>query len=265
MPTTNYDLIRYEEIADHVVRVVLDRPEVANALSVALFQELDDALRRIEDDDGVHVWMLTGAPRTDGRPWFSSGADLKMAAHRPTDEMPRTADPADVVDRIDDLLKPSIAVIGGFCSTGALELAMACDLRIAGESARLSDWHLKATGLGIGQWGAAVRLTRLVGLDKAKEILLTGVEISGAEAERIGLVNRSVPDDTLDDEALALATAIATMPPAGVRTTLGFLALQADLSKHEAQRWAKLTPPFMGLRLRPFRDAAARFEQRERD
>ena len=77
---------------------------------------------------------------------------------------------------------PSIAVIGGFCTTGALEVAMACDLRIAADTARISDWHLKTTGLGIGQWGAAVRLTRLVGIDKAKELLLTGVEISGAEA-----------------------------------------------------------------------------------
>jgi enoyl-CoA hydratase/carnithine racemase len=258
---SDYEHLRYEGVAEHVVRVVLDRPEVANALSLDLFAELDDALDRIEQDDTIRVWMLTGAPRPDGRPWFSAGADLKASV----DRAGPAVDPARVVDRVDELLKPSIAVIGGFCTTGALELAMACDLRISGATARISDWHLKATGLGLGQWGAAVRLRRLVGVDKAKELLLTGVEISGDEAARIGLVNRSVPDDQLDTEALELASTIAAMSPSGVRMTLGFLALSEDLSKHEAQRWAALTPSFMGVQLRPFRDAAARFDRRERE
>jgi enoyl-CoA hydratase/carnithine racemase len=173
-------------------------------------------------------------------------------------------DPAQIVDRIDDLLKPSIAAIAGVCTTGALELVMACDLRVAAESARLSDWHLKATGLGIGAWGSAVRLSRLVGVDKAKELLLTGVEVSGVDAARIGLVNRAVPDGRLDDEVLELATAIAAMPAKGVRTTLGFLAMQEDRSKHDALRWADLTPEWMGVQLRPLQDAAARFERRQR-
>lgn len=260
----DYETIRYEQPADHVVRIVLDRPEAANALSPQLFAELDDALDRIEADDDVRVWIITGAPRTDGRPWFSAGADLKAGladASRPD----RLVDPADVVTRIDDLLKPSIAVIGGFCTTGALEVAAACDLRIAADDARLSDWHLKATGLGIGQWGAAVRLSRLVGVDKAKELLLTGVEVSGIEAAAMGLVNRSVPQAELDDAGLDLATTIASLPPRGVRTTLGFLALQQDMDRHEALRWAELAPGFMGLDLRPLRDAAARFEERDRD
>ena len=92
---------------------------------------------------------------------------------------------------------------------------MACDLRIAAESARLSDWHLKRTGLGIGAWGSAARLSRLVGVDKAKELLLLGEEVSGTEAERIGLVNKSVPDDDLMPEALRWAATIAAGPGAG--------------------------------------------------
>ncbi len=262
-PAREYEFIRYEHAAEHVVRVVLDRPEVANALNPGLFKELDDALDLIQRDDDVRVWILTGAPRTDGRPWFSAGADLKVAGGGRAGDAP-PADPVAVVDRIDALLKPSIAVIAGFCTTGALELAMACDLRIAADTARLSDWHLKTTGLGIGQWGAAVRLSRLVGIDKAKELLLTGVEVSGMEAARIGLVNRSVAPDELEAEALQLAVDIAAMPPAGVRTTLGFLALQQDMAKDEALRWAQRTPEFMGLRLRPFGDAAQRFERRDR-
>jgi enoyl-CoA hydratase/carnithine racemase len=252
-----YRSLRYETATDHVVRVVLDRPEVANALSPDVFAELDHAVGRIETDDDVRVWLLAGAPRADGSAWFSAGADLKAPArHGPA------VDPAAVVDRIDALLKPSIAVIGGFCTTGALELAMACDLRIAGATARLSDWHLKVTGLGIGQWGAAVRLSRLVGADKAKELLLTGVEVTGEEAERIGLVTRSVPDDDLEDKAMDMARTIAAMPPRGVRTTLGFLSLQQDMAKDEALSWAGRAPALMGLPLRPFEDTAARFADR---
>jgi enoyl-CoA hydratase/carnithine racemase len=257
---TDYECIQYEMPAEHVARVVLSRPDAANALSLDLLADLADAIERIDRDDDVRVWVLTGAPRSDGRPWFSAGADLKMTPPRTG----RVVDPAQIVDRIDDLLKPSIAAIAGVCTTGALELVMACDLRVAAESARLSDWHLKATGLGIGAWGSAVRLSRLVGVDKAKELLLTGVEVSGVDAARIGLVNRAVPDGRLDDEVLELATTIAAMPAKGVRTTLGFLAMQEDRSKHDALRWADLTPEWMGVQLRPLQDAAARFERRQR-
>jgi enoyl-CoA hydratase/carnithine racemase len=262
----DYTRIRYDSPAEHVARIVIDRPEVANALDQRTFAELDDAVTRIESDDDVRVWLLTGAPRADGRPWFSAGADLAEAQRAPeTSSGGRPVDPAKVVDRIDALLKPSIAMIPGFCTTGALELVMACDLRVAGRSARLSDWHLKATGLGLGQWGAAVRLSRLVGTEKAKELLLTGVEVDGDEALRIGLVNRCVDDADLESRTLAMAADIANMPRKGVRTTLGFLAVQESMSKNEALRWAQLTPDFMGLQLRPFSDAAARFERDRQD
>jgi enoyl-CoA hydratase/carnithine racemase len=260
LPEETGPRLRLERPSEHVAVVVIDAPAVANALSGRFFAELDIALDTIERDDAIRAWLLTGAPRADGRPWFSSGADLREAA-AVGDAGARglAAAPAAVIDRVDDLLKPSIAVIAGVCTTGALELAMACDLRIAAESARLSDWHLKRTGLGIGAWGSAARLSRLVGVDKAKELLLLGEEISGAEAERIGLVNKAVPDDDLMPEALRWAATIADRPRQGVRATLGFLQLSADMSKQEALRWAQLTPGYMGLQLRPFQDAAQRF------
>jgi enoyl-CoA hydratase len=164
-----------------------------------------------------------------------------------------------LVERIDMMVKPSIAAIAGVCTTGALELAMACDLRIAASSARLSDWHLRRTGLGIGAWGVAARLSRLVGLDKAKELLLLGTEVSGDEAARIGLVNASVADDELMPRALAWATAIAALPRRGVQATLGYLQMQEGMSKHEAIRFGAVAPAYMGLQLRPFSDAAQRF------
>ncbi|MCW2545889.1 MAG: short chain enoyl-CoA hydratase [Mycobacterium sp.] len=255
-----YQHIRLERPAEHVARVVLDRPRSANALSSALLVELADAVARIALDDDVRVWLLTGANRADGRPWFSAGVDLKEALAASSS----TLDGGALVDSIDDMLKPSIAVIGGVCTTGALELALACDLRVAARSATLSDWHLKRTGLGIGAWGMAARLSRLVGVDKAKEILLLGEELTGDQAAAIGLVNRVVPDDQLDSEGLRMATIIAALPRRGVRTTLGYLALQSQMSKEEALRWANLTPELMGVKLRPFSDAANRFnDERE--
>jgi enoyl-CoA hydratase/carnithine racemase len=256
-----YEFLRYEQPTDHVVRVVLHRPAAANALSSGLLAELARAVERIEGDDDVRAWILTGSPRPDGRPWFSAGADMKEALSGPV--VQRTS-PAALVDRIDDMLTPSIAAIGGTCTTGALELVLACDLRVAATTAVLSDWHLKRSGLGIGAWGLAARLSRLVGVDKAKELLLLSADVDGTSAAQIGLVNRAVPQEELDVVALEMATTIASRPRRGVRATLGYLQLQADMSKRDAMRWGELTPAFMGLTLRPFEDAAARFyDERE--
>ena len=252
----SYKHLRVERPAAHVARVVLNRPDSANALSAALLDELYDAVADIERDQDVRTWLLAGAPRRDGRPCFSAGVDMKEAQAGPVS---RRTDPAELVDRIDDMLKPSIAVIAGICTTGALELALACDLRLAGHSARISDWHLKRSGLGIGAWGLSARLSRLVGVDRAKELLLLGVELDGQQAARVNLVTRAVADEHLDGGALEMAVTIAALPPRGVRATLGYLQLQAGMSKRDAIRWAELTPSFMGLELRPFEDAAARF------
>lgn len=256
-------VVRLERRTPGVALVVLDRPAAANALSLALFAELSAIVDEIAADDAVRAWVLTGAERTDGRPWFSAGADMKEArSAAPAHDA--TVDPGEIVERIAALAKPSIAAIRGVCTTGALELAMACHLRVAADDARLSDWHLRATGLGIGQWGAAVRLSRLVGMATATELLLTGRAVDGTEAQHIGLVNRAVPDADVVPEALALAEMIAALPRRGVRTTLEFLALQRDMSTHEALRWAQRMPDLVGLELRPFRDAAERFARRER-
>lgn len=256
-----YRHLEYDEVAAHVVRVRLNRPAAANALSGALLAELDDAVARIAEDDEVRVWLLTGSPRPDGRPCFSAGADLKEALDPKAGVYPRAAA---LVTAIEDLPKPSIALIDGVCTTGGLELALACHLRIAADSAQLSDWHLRRTGLGIGQWGMAARLARLVGTDRARELILLGTELDGERAERIGLVNRLVPAGELDAAGLEWATTIAGLPRRGVRTTMEYLALQDGRSRSEALALAERAPSLTGLALRPFRDAAARF-QREKE
>ncbi|OCB27460.1 hypothetical protein A5674_18230 [Mycobacterium malmoense] len=247
---SDFEFIRYESPAPNVVRVVLNRPEIANALNSGLMDELEQATRRIERDPDVHVWMLTGSDRLDGRSCFSAGLDLNVST------LPR----GDVVtDLIDDMLTPSIAVVGGVCTTGALELALACDLRIAAADASFSDLHMPRFGLALGGWGGPARLSRLVGQDKTKEILLLSPTLSGADAQSIGLVNMSVAPERLDEVALSMATHIAGLPFEGVRTVMGYFAVESDLSKRDAVRWSVLAGRFPAFRGRRRADVAAQF------
>jgi enoyl-CoA hydratase len=214
----------------------LNRPTQLNALNGALIDELTQAVRRIKRDPSIHMFLISGAPRPDGRPCFSAGDDLKEAE---AGNLPPGNPGFRLTNLIDDLWKPSIAVIDGVCTTGALEIAMACDLRIAAESAQISDWHLKRLGSGLGGWGASTRLPRLIGLPAAKDMILTGRVIDGLEAFRLGLANRVVPSHRLDAEATEMAAAISAMRPEGVRSTMAHLSRTMDLSKDESLGLAK--------------------------
>ena len=140
---------------------------------------------------------------------------------------------------IDDSLTPWIAVIDGVCTTGALELALACDLRVVADTAQISDWHLARLGSGLGGWGASTRLSRLVGVAQAKDIILTGKVVDGSEAHRIGLAQRVFPSGRLWEEAMSMAAAVAGMNPHGVRMTMAHLSRVEDLSKEESLAFAK--------------------------
>ena len=239
----SYQTLLYNK-RDHIVTITLNRPERLNAFNQTLFEEMYDALGKIEEDADARVWLLTGSPRPDGRPMFSAGLDLKSRAEKgPIPDWLPTA----VMNRIDDLLKPSIAVIDGICTTGALEMALAFDIRLASDRAQFSDWHLKNVGVGIGMWGGGTRLSRLVGPAKAKQLILTGQPIDGKEAHRIGLVNEVYPAAKLMEGALEMAGQIAAMRPEGVKVTLSFLDTNLDMQKHQALRWSKLIGPLTGI------------------
>jgi enoyl-CoA hydratase/carnithine racemase len=220
----------------HLLILRLNRPEQLNALNSAAIELLTAAVKQARGDAGVRCIVITGAPRPDGRPCFSAGVDLKEAAdgHHPP------GDPGGALcNLLDDMSIPSIAVIDGVCTTGAVELALACDLRIVAETAQISEWHLKRLGSGLGGWGLSTRLPRLVGVAQAKDLMLTGKVIDGAEALRIGFAQRLTSSAELWPEAMAAAAAICGMRPEGVRMTMAHLSRVADLSKEESLSFAR--------------------------
>ena len=146
----NSGALLYEKHSDGVAVLTLSRPERLNALSGPLLDDLAACVERLNADPDVRVFLVRGAPRPDGRPCFSAGVDVQAFedGEGVTEEQGFA-----LTNRIDDLLKPSIAVIDGICTTGAAEIALACDFRLVARTAEISDWHLAKLGTGLGSWG----------------------------------------------------------------------------------------------------------------
>src|SRR5262245_11797663 len=198
-----------------VAIVTFNRPQALNALSRAMLDELDRAMTELASDAGVRVVIVTGA----GDRAFMAGADIKeLAAQTPVSGRELALAGQRVFDRIENLGKPVIAAIQGFALGGGGELAMACTLRIAADTAKLGQPEINL-GLIPGYAGSQ-RLGRLVGKGKALEMMLTGAPISAADAERAGLVNRVVPAATLMDDVRALAAQLAGNAPIATRYIL---------------------------------------------
>lgn len=185
---------------DGVATLTFNRPEALNALSPSLFVELRAHIDAIAGaPDVVGCVVLRGAGRS-----FSAGNDIK--AIQAGDRAPSATFQAETLDAIEALPQPVIAQVQGHCYTGALEVVLACDLAVAGESARFADthgrWGMTPT------WGMSQRLPRRIGPLRAKRLMFTGQPITAAEAARIGLVNDCVPDAELDGTVAALAAGI---------------------------------------------------------
>ncbi|WEK44565.1 MAG: enoyl-CoA hydratase [Candidatus Sphingomonas colombiensis] len=194
------------DIADGVATVTLNRPEAMNALSRALRAALHDAMRRLDADDAVRAVVLTGA----GTRAFTAGLDLKELGNTAGALGAANASGADEnpVKAIEACRKPVIGAINGVAITGGFEVALACDILIASENARFADTHARV-GVMPG-WGLSQKLSRLIGISRAKELSLSGNFIDAATAERWGLVNRVVPADALLSTARRLAADIAS-------------------------------------------------------
>jgi enoyl-CoA hydratase/carnithine racemase len=196
-----------------VVIITIDRPEAMNALDPAHNRALSDAFERFGREDSARVAVLTGA----GNAAFSAGADLRKLIPPFRDAVRAGDSPPWVLGGITDkeINKPTIAAVNGHALAGGLELALACDIRIASVNATF--------GLAETKWGlipgagGTQRLPRAVPLGPAMEMILTGEPIDADQALRWGLVNRVLPSDRLLPEAITLASTVAARGPLAVR------------------------------------------------
>ena len=194
------------EKKDGIGIITINRPEVRNALNKEAWEQLDKAFIAFDRDDEVRVVIVTGA----GDKAFVAGADLNALKQRSAVQTFYGENPQFVL-RIENVSKPTIAMINGFCLGGGLEVAMACDMRIASDDAKLGQTELNV-GILPGA-GGTQRLSRLVGVGKAKELIFTGKIISAQDAEKIGLVNKVVAKENLLKETLEMAESIASKSP----------------------------------------------------
>jgi enoyl-CoA hydratase len=195
-----------------VAILTINRPTVLNALNTQTVDELRRAMLELKADATARAIVVTGA----GPKSFVAGADItELAVLSPTAGREHALAGQHVFDVIENLGKPVIAAINGFALGGGCELAMACTLRIAADSARLGQPEI-ALGLMPGYAGTQ-RLPRLVGKGRAMEILLTGAQVGADEALRIGLVHRVVPAADLMTEARTLAAQLAANAPVAMR------------------------------------------------
>ena len=211
MEFKNTQYIRDEEKG--IARIIIDRPEVRNALNQATRMELIEIVSDLKHDNDIRVVIITGA----GDKAFVAGADItEFREATPIIIQERAATTGQqLYNDIEDLPMPVIAMINGFCLGGGNELAMVCDIRIASENAKFGQPEINV-GIIPGA-GATQRLPRLIGWGKAKELIYTGRIIDAAEAERIGLVDKVVPQDKLEDTVNQLAETIASKSPVIVK------------------------------------------------
>ena len=213
--------VRRERAREGIDLITLDRPHRLNAINTEFIEDLRDALRSSSEDPACRVVVLTGAGRA-----FCAGLDLREMVGPPTNGdmglpqalMLRAQKVASLIPMIRAVAKPVIAAVNGAASGGGLALALASDIRLAGESARFNAAFIRI-GVSGCDLGVSWMLPRVLGASKAFEIMLTGRMIDAAEADRIGLVARVVPDEGLLGAALDTADLIASHSPFGVWMT----------------------------------------------
>lgn len=213
------------EKSDGIATIMLNRPDALNAFSKEVIQEVLNALADSENDDSIRVLVLTGA----GEKAFSAGADIKaMTGMNALKARELSLTGEKLCLALENSGKPVIAALNGYALGGGLEVAMACDFRIASENARMGQTEINI-GL-IPGWGGTQRLTRLVGTTKAKELVLTGKMIDAKTAEQLGLVNMVVPADKFREAVRQFALDLASKAPVAIRVAKALINKGADVS-----------------------------------
>lgn len=220
--------------------ITIQRPEVMNCLSFPTLRRFRTLLEELRADLSLRCLLLTGA----GERAFCAGADLKERRSMPLERVPAfVRNIRALMDDVEAMPQPTVAVINGFCFGGGTELALACDLRVAAAHAELG---LTETSLAILPGaGGTQRLPRLVGKSRAKDLILTGRKLGAAEAERIGLVNRAAAPGALHAAARELAAAIAANGPVAVRAAKDAIDRGSELPlaqglEHEARCYERV-------------------------
>jgi enoyl-CoA hydratase/3-hydroxyacyl-CoA dehydrogenase len=233
-----YETIKVERDED-ILWITLNRPHRLNAFNDVMMEELYDALMTAERDPSIKCVVITG----EGDRAFSAGADITaMPKVTPVNGESFSRYGQEVFGFIEKMSKPVIAAINGYALGGGLELALACDFRIAAEHAEFGQPEINL-GL-IPGWGGTQRLARIIGIAKAKELIMLGERIKADEALKIGLVHRVVPYDNLRDEARKLAKKLCELPPIAMRYAK--LAINFG-SQAPLEAGLRIESAFMGL------------------
>jgi len=219
-----FKYIIYEK-SEGIATITLNRPEALNAFNKEVVDEVLQALEDVKKDESVRVLVLTGA----GEKAFSAGADIKaMKGMNSLKARELSLMGEKLCSALENLEKPVIAAINGYALGGGLEVAMACDIRIASEKARMGQTEINI-GL-IPGWGGTQRLTRLIGKTKAKELVFTGKIIDAKTAEQLGLVNMAVPTDKFRETVRQSAAELAAKAPVALKVAKALINKGADMS-----------------------------------
>ncbi len=223
-----YSTLLYD-LRDGIAVITVNRPDKLNALNDTVIGELGVAIDAARDDAAVRAVILTGA----GPKAFVAGADIsELSSQGPFEGKERSLRGQAIFRRFEALRKPVVAAVNGFCLGGGCELAMACHLRIASETAKFGQPEVK---LGIGPgYGGTVRLPRLIGRGRAIQLLLTGEMIDAQEAYRIGLVNRVVPAEHLLAECESFLRTVLAQGPLAVRCVLEAVDAGFEMTSQDA-------------------------------
>lgn len=206
-----FKYIIYEK-NEAIATITLNRPEALNAFSKEVIEEVLQAVEDAKNDESIRVAVLTGA----GEKAFSAGADIKaMKGMNALKARELSLMGEKLCCTLENMEKPVIAAMNGYALGGGLEVAMSCDLRIASENARMGQTEINI-GL-IPGWGGTQRLTRLVGVGKAKEMVFTGRIIDAKTAEQVGIVNVVVPADKFKEAVKQFAAELATKAPVAIK------------------------------------------------
>ncbi len=218
-------------VEDGVAIITFNRPKALNAMNSETMKELYDAVIRCKNDETIKAIILTGS----GEKAFVAGADIsEMKDLRPKEALAFMELGHETLRALETLPKPSIAAVNGFALGGGTEISMACDMRFASETARFGQPEI-LIGL-IPGWGGTQRLPRLVGMGRAKELIMGGGQIDAKRAYEIGLVNQVFPADQLLDAAKKFAKKLAGLPGFAIKMAKHSINYGYDLALDNANR-----------------------------